>query len=146
MAEQKDPNAKGCWRDEAFVLQSSLDKESLLRFFWMSINPRRLPRLGMAEADFTFRKARPAPSILKLEKIKTGVRDQETEATRTVKAFIDSECDRFAVYRDVLKQIRSLLTKYACQEAPKTEAKDLILKIFRNTFPDVFLVGWTPFC
>ncbi|MDT8407839.1 MAG: hypothetical protein RQ715_11375 [Methylococcales bacterium] len=73
------------------------------------------------------------------KKLKTGVRDQETEATRTVKAFIDSECDRFAVYRDVLIQIRSLLTKHNCQEAPKAEAKDLILQIFRNTFPDAFL-------
>lgn len=39
VAEQKDPNAKGCWRNEAFVLQSSLDKESLLRFFLEEYRP-----------------------------------------------------------------------------------------------------------
>lgn len=39
VAEQKDPNAKGRWRDEAFLLQSSLDKESLLRFFLEEYQP-----------------------------------------------------------------------------------------------------------
>lgn len=140
VAEQKDPNAKGCWRDEAFVLQSSLDKESLLRFFLDEYRPTPITAPWNGGSGFYFQEGKTSavdPDTGK--KLKTGVRDQETEATRTVKAFIDSECDRFAVYRDVLKQIRSLLTKYACQEAPKAEAKDRILQIFRNTFPDVFL-------
>ncbi|MDX8127368.1 type I-U CRISPR-associated protein Csx17 [Methylomonas sp. OY6] len=140
VAEQKDPNAKGCWRDEAFVLQSSLDKESLLRFFLDEYRPTPITAPWNGGSGFYFQEGKTSnvdPETGK--KLKTGVRDQETEATRTVKAFIDSECDRFAVYRDVLIQIRSLLTKHDCQEAPKAEAKDLMLQIFRNTFPDVFL-------
>lgn len=140
VAEQKDPNAKGCWRDEAFVLQSSLDQESLLRFFLDEYRPTPITAPWNGGSGFYYQEGKTSavdPETGK--KLKTGVRDQATEATRTVGAFIDSECDRFTVYRDVLKQIRSLLTKHNCQEAPKAEAKDLILQIFRNTFPDAFL-------
>lgn len=33
VAEQADPAARGCWRDDAFVLHTGLDSESLQRFF-----------------------------------------------------------------------------------------------------------------
>jgi CRISPR-associated protein Csx17 len=33
VAEQKDPDAAGCWRDGVFMLQSALDRQSLTQFF-----------------------------------------------------------------------------------------------------------------
>ncbi len=140
VAEQKDPNAKGCWRNEAFVLQSRLDKENLLQFFLEAYRPTPITAPWNGGSGFYFQEGKTkAVDPETGKRLKTGVRNQATEATRTVGAIIDSECDRFAVYRDVLIQIRSLLTKHNCQEAPKAEAKDLILQIFRNTFPDDFL-------
>ena len=32
VAEQKDPAARGCWRNETFILRSCLDREALLGF------------------------------------------------------------------------------------------------------------------
>lgn len=33
VAEQADPQAKGFWRDERFVLRTSLPQDELVRFF-----------------------------------------------------------------------------------------------------------------
>jgi len=140
VAEQKDPNAKGCWRDEAFVLQSSLDKESLLRFFLDQYRPTPITAPWNGGSGFYFQEGKTSavdPETGK--KLKTGVRDQATEATRTVDALINSGCERFAIYRDLLTQIRKLLDEADCQESPKAEAKELLLQTFRNTFPDTFL-------
>jgi len=39
VAEQKDPDATGCWRNEGFVLNSVLDEEALLQFFLEEYRP-----------------------------------------------------------------------------------------------------------
>ncbi len=39
VAEQRDPEAKGCWRDGVFVLRSSLDEQALLGFFLDEYKP-----------------------------------------------------------------------------------------------------------
>ena len=39
VAEQKDPAARACWRNDTFVLLSYLDREVLLRFFLGEYRP-----------------------------------------------------------------------------------------------------------
>ncbi len=39
VAEQKDPNAKGCWRDGVFVLRSNLDENALVEYFVNAYSP-----------------------------------------------------------------------------------------------------------
>lgn len=39
VAEQKDKTARGCWRDETFVLDTALTKEDLVRFFLDEYRP-----------------------------------------------------------------------------------------------------------
>lgn len=39
VAEQKDPNAKGCWQGDTFVLHSAFDETALLNFFLHDYRP-----------------------------------------------------------------------------------------------------------
>jgi CRISPR-associated protein Csx17 len=146
VAEQKDPNAKGCWRDEAFVLQSSLDKENLLRFFLEEYRPTPITAPWNAGSGFYFEEGKAATidpetgkSLKTGKKLKTGIRDKDTEATRTLDKLLQSQCDRFKGYKVLLGKTRQILDEKGLEEAPKENQKSLLIQIVRNTYPDEFL-------
>ncbi|WP_064021782.1 type I-U CRISPR-associated protein Csx17 [Methylomonas sp. DH-1] len=146
VAEQKDPNAKGCWRDEAFVLQSTLDKKSLLRFFLDEYRPTPITAPWNGGSGFYFEEGKAAAidpetgkSLKTGKKLKTGIRDKDTEATRTLDKLLQSQCDRFKGYRELLIKTREILDIKGFEEAPKENQKSLLIQIIRNTYPDEFL-------
>ncbi|MGZ5615541.1 MAG: type I-G CRISPR-associated protein Cas8g1/Csx17, partial [Methylobacter sp.] len=67
------------------------------------------------------------------------IRNQPTEATRTVESLLSSQATRFAEYRQLLAQARQMLTQSGFQESPKNEDKNTVLQLIRNSFPDTFL-------
>lgn len=146
VAEQKDPNAKGCWRDEAFVLHSNLDKEGLVQFFLEEYQPTPITAPWNGGSGFYFEEGKTGAidpdtgKPLKTgKKLKTGIRDKETEATRTLDKLLQSQCDRLKGYRDLLKKTRQVLDEKGLDEAPKENQKALLIQIIRNTYPDKFL-------
>lgn len=140
VAEQKDPDATGCWRDEGFVLNSSLDEAALQRFFLEQYRPTPIIAPWNGGSGFYYQESKskdidPATG----KKQKSGIRNQPTEATRTVEALLNSEAPRFADYRRLLEQSRRMLTQSGFQESPKNEDKNTVLQLIRNSFPDSFL-------
>lgn len=142
VAEQKDLEVTGCWRNEGFVLNSVLNKEALLQFFLEEYRPTPIIAPWNGGSGFYYQESKsknidPATG----KKQKNGIRNQPTEATRTVEALLNSQAPRFAEYRQLLAQARQMLTQSGFQESPKNEDKNTVLQLIRNSFPDTFL-GW----
>lgn len=140
VAKQKDPNASGCWRNEAFVLKTVLDEEALLRFFLDEYRPTPIVAPWNGGSGFYYQEGKskeidPATG----KKLKSGIRNQPTEATRTVDALLNSKAERFSEYRQVLERSRQMLVQSGFQESPKNEDKNAVLQLIRNSFPDAFL-------
>lgn len=140
VAEQKAPDATGCWRNEGFVLNGSLDEAALLRFFLEDYRPTPIVAPWNGGSGFYYQESKskemdPATG----KKQKSGIRNQPTEATRTVEALLNSEAVRFAEYRQLLAQSRRMLTQSGYLESPKNEDKNTVLQLIRNSFPDSFL-------
>ena len=74
------------------------------------------------------------------KKIKTGVRNQETEATRTVAAIAHSNSARFENYRDAIAIARRVIADFKIVEAPENTStnnqKDRFIQAFRNVASD----------
>lgn len=142
VAEQKDPDATGSWRNESFVLNSALDEEALLRFFLEEYQPTPIVAPWNGGSGFYYQEGKSkAMDPATGKKLKSGFRNQPTEATRTVEALLNSEATRFAEYRQLLEKSRQMLVENKFQESPKNEDKNIILQLIRNSFPDSFL-GW----
>jgi CRISPR-associated protein Csx17 len=141
VTEQKDPDAAGYWDNERFVLKTVLDKDDLLRFFLDEYQPTPIVAPWNGGSGFFYQEGKTKEKDpLTGKKLKTGVRNQPTEATRTIDAIIDCTTERFSVYRQMIDLSRQALKQCGFQEAPKNEDKSRLLQIIRNTFPDDFLV------
>lgn len=140
VAEQKAPDATGCWRNDGFILTSSLDEQALQRFFLEEYRPTPIIAPWNGGSGFYYQESKskdidPATG----KKQKSGIRNQPTEATRTVDALLNSEAPRFTEYRRLLEQSRRMLAQSGFQESPKNDDKNAVLQLIRNSFPDSFL-------
>ena len=82
-----DPDATGFWRDDVFVLRTRLTREQLCDFFLERYRPTPLIAPWNGGSGFYLQEGKlKEKDLLTGKKLKTGVRDQETEATRTVAA------------------------------------------------------------
>jgi len=136
-----DPGATGFWRDDMFVLRTRLTKEELRAFFLDRYRPTPLLAPWNGGSGFYFQEGKlkekdPATG----KKLKTGIRDQETEATRTVAAIAQSTSTRFADYRDAIAIARRVIADFKVVEAPEntstTNQKDRFIQAFRNLASD----------
>ncbi len=84
LAEQRDPQAKGCWDGEAFVLTTELDVSALETFFRDEYSPT--PIVAPWNGGSGFYKGDP---------------------TKGIDAIIKSDLERLEQYRQVINQIRS---------------------------------------
>ncbi|WP_051040388.1 MULTISPECIES: type I-G CRISPR-associated protein Cas8g1/Csx17 [Methylomicrobium] len=140
VSEQKDPDAAGYWHNECFVLRTKLNKDELLGFFLEEYRPTPIVAPWNGGSGFFYQEGKtkekdPATG----KKLKTGVRNQPTEATRTIDAMLNGKAQRFSVHRQMIKLCRQALEYCEFQEAPKNEDKNRLLQIIRNAFPDDFL-------
>ena len=107
-----DPAATGFWRDDIFVLRTKLTKEDLLAFFLDQYRPTPLIAPWNGGSGFYFQEGKlKEKDPVTGKKLKTGIRDQETEATRAVTAIVRSSSPRFANYRDAITAARSAHSK-----------------------------------
>lgn len=136
-----DPEATGFWREDVFVLRTELTKDELRAFFleWYRPTPLIAPWNGGSGFYFQEGKLKEKDPVTG-KKLKTGVRDQETEATRTVAAIAQSTSARFADYRDAIAIARGIVADFKIVEAPENTStnnqKDRFIQAFRNLASD----------
>lgn len=134
VAEQGgDPDAAGFWRDDEFVLRSSLDREALLKFFLESYRPTPIISPWNGGSGFYYQEGKleqkdPATG----KKLKTGIRDQPTESTRALEAIGESTTERLGVYREVIRKAREVVTRFKIDKAPEQDFKDKFISDLRN--------------
>ena len=113
VGEQADPDARGFWQDDAFVLRSALDEEALLRFFLESYRPTPVVAPWNGGSGFH-----------------ASVNQMAIEAIGT------SESDRFRAYRLVIDTGRRLLDQLGIEGKPTKIEKPILLESCRAAFPD----------
>lgn len=136
-----DADATGFWREDIFVLNTRLTEEELRAFFLDRYQPTPLIAPWNAGSGFYFQEGKlkeTDPNTGK--KRKTGVRDQETAATKAVAAMELSVPARFAAYRDAIAVARRVVEAFGIVEAPENVSaanqKDRFIQAFRNRAPD----------
>jgi len=139
-----DPDAAGFWRDDVFILRTRLAADELRRFFLEHYRPTPLIAPWNGGSGFYRQEGKlKEKDPITGKKKKTGVRNQETEATKTVAAIADSESPRFSDYRVAISVARQVIAEFGIVEAPSktlhNNQKDRFIKAFRNLAPDCAL-------
>jgi CRISPR-associated protein Csx17 len=137
VAEQGgDPDATGCWRNDEFVLRTRLSNDQLLQFFLKDYSPTPLVAPWNGGSGFYYQEGKlneKDPTTGK--KLKTGKRDQPTEATRVLEAIERSPAARLAAYREAIAVTRSAVEHYKLVKAPDDEKDEFIAHV-RNIAPE----------
>ena len=118
VAEQADPEVRGSWLEDAFVLDSRLAGSALVRFFVDEYRPT--PLIGCWNGGSGF-----FPGDRK----------------RGIDAIEQSTAPRLALYRRVIAQARATLQALGLQTKPDPDRKAEILTALRATLPDE-AVAW----
>lgn len=138
VAEQAgDPDAAGYWRDDVFVLRTRLAEEELLDFFLERYQPTPLVAPWNGGSGFYFQEGKqdqkdPATG----KKLKTGIRDQETGATRVVDLLARSTAERLEDYRETIELARVSVASFGLEAAPAGKSADTkrqLITHVRNT-------------
>ena len=138
VAEQKDKGAWGCWRDEAFVLGTTRTDEELVRFFLDEYCPSPIISPWNGGSGFYFQEGKSNEKDAATgKKIKTGVRDQPTAATRILDSFAATKSnDRLTLYKGVISQTRDVLRELNLVEAPADDKKRALVMRLRARLPE----------
>jgi CRISPR-associated protein Csx17 len=141
VAEQAgDPDATGFWRNDVFVLRTTLDRDALLEFFLDRYQPTPLVAPWNGGSGFYYQEGKlNQKDPVTQKKIKTGRRDQPTEATRALEALEASTVPRFTLYREVISFSRSVVQRFGLVEAPKDDLKNEFIACCRSVIPEIAL-------
>ncbi len=132
-----DPAARGAWIGESFVLETQLGREGLLQFLLRDYRPTPIVSPWNGGSGFYFREGKEKEKDPETGKRKkTGVRDEPTEATRTLGAIEQSEAARLVPYRTAIQFVRALLRRCNLDQAPKGPAKDALVRQIRSELPE----------
>jgi CRISPR-associated protein Csx17 len=142
VAEQKDKTARGCWRDEVFVLGTVLTDEELMRFFLDEYRPSPIISPWNGGSGFYFREGKSGEEDPTTgEKRKTGVRDKPTAATRIVSQFAEMKSyNRLALYKAVICQTQNVLRALDWDKAPAQKNKRKLVLQLRACLPEESLM------
>lgn len=139
-----DPDVTGFWRGDVFVLRTRLTREELQVFLLDRYRPTPMIAPWNGGSGFYFQEGKVKtidPTTGK--KLKTGVRDQETEATRAVAALFQSTSPRFAEFRRAIAIARRVIDEFGIVEAPDNTSthnrKNRFIQAFRNCASDYCL-------
>jgi CRISPR-associated protein Csx17 len=116
VAEQKDREARGCWRGEYFVLTSTLDRDALVRFFVEQWLPTPVIAPWNGGSGFYPKDNKEAPE-----------------------AMLASSDARLGAFVDAIQTARSYVARQGWTERPADEAKRLLLAAMRARLPDAAL-------
>lgn len=137
VAEQKDAYARGFWRNERFVLKTRLSKDELVGFFLNKFCPTPVISPWNGGSGFYFQegKTRKKDPITG-KRIKTGRRDQPTEATRVLDNILDSKAGRLRAYREAIERAKERLRSRNLNAAPSDDEKAALIRQLRSEAPD----------
>ena len=142
LAEQRDDTARGFWRNERFVIKTSLSEEELIRFFLYEFQPTPVVSPWNAGSGFYFREGKAkAKDPATGKRIKTGVRDQATAATRALDGMLAAEAKRLRTYREAIRVAKTRLEESNFVAAPSDQEKSALIRMLRSEMPDV-AVAW----
>lgn len=132
------PTVRAAWRSEHLALLSGPSPEALGHFFLHDYCPTPVLAPWNAGSGFYFQERKSKDKDLTTGKrIKLGVRDQPTEATRTVDAVISSTNMRYSAYRTALQQCRDHVKRLGLKEAPESATqKDRFVLLLRGSLPE----------
>lgn len=144
VSEQKSRSARAHWQRDQFLLLSDLDRKALTTFLLDEYKPTPILSPWNAGSGFYYQEEKlnkrdPATG----HKVKTGVRNQETTATRVVSEILTSSNPRLSAYRQVIYQTKLLLDSKGQLSAPDTSGADkgeLLIEL-RSIWPDA-AVEW----
>lgn len=137
VSEQKDPQAKGCWRNGEFVLRSSLDEGQLLDFFKEEYRPTPVV-VPWSGGDFFG--VNPKGNIGPYKKTPTS--------SAIIEAFLASATPRLTQYRIALQSTLSSMDVLGLDDKNKLNDKTLksaFLARLRSCLADDGL-GWIDAC
>lgn len=126
VAEQKDPDAKGCWRDGVFVLHASLDNQSLVTFFLNEYRPTPII-VPWSGSDFFGVDSDG----------KKGPFKKTPTSTKVIEAFLASTGDRLDLYRDSLRKALAVMANAAIDGKKQLEDKKLKSKFIARLRSDL---------
>jgi CRISPR-associated protein Csx17 len=142
LSEQCAGSLTSCrWDRSIFVLQSKLSRKEIVDFFLRRYCPTPLVSPWNAGSGFYFQEGKSKEKGQDGKKIKTGIRDQETEATRSVTSLQNSSGKRFSAYRGMITQVKTHLNRTGRNCAPSEDEKKELFQNARNSFPD-HLLDW----
>lgn len=116
VCEQEDGDARGFWATDAFVLQSRLDADALVRFFVERYCPTPIVAPWNGGSGF-FPK----------------------DNTAGIDAIVANSSPRFSPYRSIIAECRDALARLGLHEKPEKDAKSRLLSELRSMLPDVGL-------
>lgn len=126
VSEQCDREARGCWRNNVFVLSSELDRDGLMDFFLNRYEPT--PLVGPWGARSGFYAGSP-----------------EKKARQALETLLATRGARFALFRETVSRVRDLLKQLNISEKAKDEEKLALLFACRSHLPDEIL-PWLDTC
>lgn len=121
-----DPDATGFWRDDVFVLRTTLTEEELRKFFLEQYRPTPLIAPWGARSGFF-------------------AGSSEKTAREALSAISDSDSGRLESYRSTITAVRNLLSSHGFDEKASDEKKIELLKICRAELPD-HILPWLDAC
>ncbi|MEW5707616.1 type I-G CRISPR-associated protein Cas8g1/Csx17 [Pelomicrobium sp. G1] len=141
VAEQAgDPDATGFWRNDVFVLGTRLNEDELLEFFLQRYQPTPIVAPWNGGSGFYYQEGKlNEKDPVTGKKVKTGKRDQPTEATRALEVVERSTASRFALYRKVISSARSAIQRFQLVKAPEADVKNEFVAYVRNGIPEAAL-------
>jgi len=140
LAEQKDSHIQGCWRDEAFVIKTAFSVEEVICFFLDNYRPSPIISPWNGGSGFYYREGKTGDKDpVTGNRIKTGVRDEATVATKTLDLIAQAEASRFRPLRDAINQARYILKELGYEQAPADEQKLDFVALLRRSLRDIDL-------
>lgn len=144
VSEQKDESAKGYWCEDGFLLQTSLSDEEFSLFFLNEYSPSPIFTPWNGGSGFFYQETKSNevdPETGK--KIKTGVRNNPTTATKTIDAVISAKADRLVGCKDIAMSLKQMVEDYGLFEAPKNKKiKREFIEDIRSNIDDSFLISF----
>ena len=137
-SEHGDMAAAASWCADQLLFKSRFDANGLVSFFLTNYEPTPVLAPWNGGGGFFHREGKSKEKDTTTGKLKkTGIRDQETAATRVVATIGASKAPNLSAFRTAIKTARTTLTDMGVTEAPKEELKEQVLARLRNTLTDV---------
>lgn len=128
-----DPDARGWWQDEGFHLRTRLDRDALVRFFLDDYAPSPIVAPWNGGSGFFFREGKTDETDPETGKrIKTGVRDAPTEATRRLDSLAGAQAPRLAALAGAIACAREILDEMGLRQAPTDVQKPALMNLLRS--------------